>query len=280
MLREVFNDIRWRQAMSLAINRDEINQLRFGGLATSRQPIFDPLSCTFWIDGIDQNWIEYDPDGANELLDELGLEWDADEEWRMWPDGSKLSLLLQFWAFANHPEIVELLAIYWKAVGVELNYELVDRGFIFERLPTNEHDMAVWNAGGASEIFARFHHPLWLRPPFAWRSVNPLGGTGWYDWLTSDGEQGMEPPEIIKRLWQVCDEWLAEPRGTDRYKELGQEIMQINADNMWAIGTVGLVPRVVTRKKTLRNFPDTSQMVSIDFTEWRPYRMETWWLEE
>ena len=46
-LKELFNDIRWRQAMSMAINRDEINELVYFGLATASQAAPTPDSMFF-----------------------------------------------------------------------------------------------------------------------------------------------------------------------------------------------------------------------------------------
>ena len=40
--REIFQDVRFRQAMSLAINREEINKVLFFGLAVPRQAAMDP----------------------------------------------------------------------------------------------------------------------------------------------------------------------------------------------------------------------------------------------
>ena len=42
MLREIFNDIRFRQATSLAINRKEINDSLFFGRAVPRQATVNP----------------------------------------------------------------------------------------------------------------------------------------------------------------------------------------------------------------------------------------------
>ena len=78
-LRELFNDLRWRMAMSHAMNRDEMNELRFAGTGVPRQPIADP-GASFYEEGIDQYYVEYDPDLANDLLDEIGLPWDANQE--------------------------------------------------------------------------------------------------------------------------------------------------------------------------------------------------------
>ena len=44
VLREIFNDIRFRRALSHAINRSEVQELIFLGQGKPRQPIFDPTA--------------------------------------------------------------------------------------------------------------------------------------------------------------------------------------------------------------------------------------------
>jgi peptide/nickel transport system substrate-binding protein len=277
VLRELFNDVRWRQAMSHAINREEIKELRFMGKGMVRQPIADP-GASFFEEGIDQYYVEYDIEKANALLDELGLEWDKNEDWRLRPDGEPLVLTIEFWSGKREmPEISELIKSYWEDVGVRLKLKPEDKSFYLERLQANEHDLACWAIGGGSEIYARQNEPIRWRPPWHWPH-NALAGTGWRDWLESDGEEGMEPPEIIKELWETTEQWLAEPRGTEKYMELGKKILRINAENAWLIGTVGLVPRVGVIKNTVRNAPEPGRMLSIEYGMWGPYKTCQWWI--
>jgi len=279
VLRELFNDLRWRKAMSHAINRDEINELRFAGTGVPRQPIADP-GCSFYEEGIDQYYVEYDPDLANQLLDEIGLAWDDKKEWRLRPDGKPLNLMLEFWAGkSNVAEISELIKGYWAKVGVNLTLKPEEKNFYLERLRSNDTDMGVWAIGGGSEIYSRQNEPIRWRPPWHWPST-PLGGPSWRQWLDSDGQEGVEPPDIIKHLWDLTLQWLAEPNGTERYKELGREIFKINAENCWLIGTVGLVPRVAVIKNTVRNAPKPGMTLSIEYGMWAPYHAEQWWLEQ
>ena len=60
MLRGIFNDIRFRQALSLSINRDELNETFFFGLATPRNYHVAPFSSLFeqWMADY---FIDYDP---------------------------------------------------------------------------------------------------------------------------------------------------------------------------------------------------------------------------
>ena len=79
--REIFNDLRFRQAMSLAINRQEMSDKLFLGQVEPFVPSV-PRHWTGFEDWMATHYAEYDVERANQLLDEMGLEWDADRKWR------------------------------------------------------------------------------------------------------------------------------------------------------------------------------------------------------
>lgn len=278
VLREVFNDLRFREAASHAINRQQIRELVFLDQGVARQPIADP-SATFYEEGIDQHAVDYDPAAANELLDDMGLEM-GDDGFRVMPDGRSLAFTMQFNSTkVDQAAVGELLKEHWAAVGIDMTLQPVEVALYRDRLVANETDMGVWAIGGGSEIYSRTQEPIRWRPPFHWPNT-ALGGVEWYNWYNTVGQAGEEPPQVVQDLYLTIEEWLAQPRGTDRYKELGAEILQVNADNLWLIGTIGLVPRAGVLKNTVRNGPNPGDTLSIEYSVWRPYHPEQWWLDE
>ncbi len=278
VLRELFNTLEWRQALSHAIDRAEINELRFGGRGVPRNPIMHP-GPGFWEDGMDQYYTEYDVDRANALLDSIGLVYDNDGKFRLRPDGAALTLTMEVDAGrADLSEVANLIKSYWAAVGININVKGQDQQFFMQRMRANEHDIGVWAIGGSSEPYSRQNEPIRYRPPWHWSST-PLGGPLWRQWLDTDGAEGMEPPDIIKELWDITVQWQAEPYGTDRYKELGRQMLQINAENVWAIGTVGLVPRPSVIRNTVRNHPQSEDILSIEYGMWTHYQPAQWWID-
>ncbi len=119
VLAELFSDPRWNRAMSLALNRDEINQALCFGLCKPTQgaPVHPTVSFA------EPEWytkdIEYDPETANALLDELGLEPGSDG-FRTRPDGSPLQINLLYAIQWGDPALHELAKEYWEAVGVRV----------------------------------------------------------------------------------------------------------------------------------------------------------------
>jgi len=95
VLRKIFEDRRFRQALSIAINRDEIWKLVYLGMGKPRQcslisgvAFYDPE----W----EKMWAEYDPKKANELLDKIGLNKRDRDGFRLRPDGKTLALTITF----------------------------------------------------------------------------------------------------------------------------------------------------------------------------------------
>ena len=122
------------------------------------------------------------------------------------------------------------------------------------------------------------NEPIRYRPPWHWSST-PLGGPLWRNGWTPTVRRAWNPPDIIKDLWETTVQWQAEPFGTDRYKELGLKMLQINAENVWLIGTVGLVPRASIIRNTVRNAPDSDNILSIEYGMWAHYQQEQWWID-
>ena len=73
---------------------------------------------------------------------------------------------------------------------------------------------------------------------------------------------------------------MAEPRGSKEYSRLGKEILKINAENIWLIGTVGLVQRVGVISNKIQNAPKAGSTLSVEYEMWAPYRPEHWWIKE
>ncbi|MCH8291996.1 ABC transporter substrate-binding protein [Candidatus Poribacteria bacterium] len=94
VLRKIIGDRRFRIALSHAIDRDELNQLSYFGVGTPRQVAPPPLS-PFHEPEYERAYIEYDPETANRLLDEMGLSKRNRKGICLRPDGKPLQLLLR-----------------------------------------------------------------------------------------------------------------------------------------------------------------------------------------
>jgi len=255
VLKKIFNDIRFRQATSLAINRDEISRTIFYGKTTPfTAPV--PSSWPGFEDWMATYYAEYDPDRANKLLDEMGLKWDKNHQYRLRPDGKPLTIVGEFtlaWLGDYPRKVIELIKEDWKKIGINLiiKQQLVE-ATLSRKMQSNDHDMCFWNSDGASEFQGRAWYPIRLLPPWHWTGL-AMGGPEWRKWYDTNGKLGEEPPEEIKRVFKLYEDWRATARGTKEYEKLSRDLIAINVKNMWLIGTVSAGPRPIIKKKNLRN---------------------------
>ena len=259
VLNEIFNDIRFRQAMSLAVNRDEINEVLFFGQAVPRQWGVSSASI-FYEDWMGSYFADYDPDQANALLDEMGLEM-GDDGVRLRPDGEPLAIVL--WDAINRVQMSELMADYWKAVGVDVEINASTRDAFRQALVANEVHASVWFADVTSEkdMYVR---PIWFRPPYGIDSTPVGGGLAWRQWWLSGGEEGEEPPEYQLNQMELADQWQLTEIGSEEYIELGTQLVANTVENMYHIGTVGEAPEVFIRSNRLHNFTPVEGVVYIN----------------
>ena len=90
-IRNIFQDVRFRRALSLSINREEINDIAYYGHGVPRQLTVVPSS-RFFEPRFAKAFIEFAPETANELLNQMGL-LDIDGDGiREKPDGSPFDI--------------------------------------------------------------------------------------------------------------------------------------------------------------------------------------------
>lgn len=105
--------------MAYAINRDEYSQVFNLGLTELRNAA-PPSDWSFYEDSQGRLYVEYDVDLANELLDELGLAWDANQEWRLRPDnGEQFIITTEIGQEGHRPGEWEFITRYWAEVGID-----------------------------------------------------------------------------------------------------------------------------------------------------------------
>ncbi len=264
MQREIFRDIRFRKALSYAINRDEVNEVLYFGHGTPRQMTVIPDSRHFK-DKYATAFAEYDPDKANALLDELGLAWNADKSRRTWPDGSDLIIAWDLYE-SETPKgpTTELMKEYWLAVGIDIQYKSVTRDLLRQKVLANEEPMSLWHGDETTDVlFCR-------RPKF----FVPLDGDEscwgvlWGRWYNTDGqsEQGVEPPDYIKDLYIWLDKYIE----TDG-DEWAAKILESQAENVWVVGVVGNAPHPLIFNKDLGNLTQDGYWVWDSLWTWPNY---------
>jgi peptide/nickel transport system substrate-binding protein len=251
VLREIYNDRRFRMAMSYAINRNEMNDALYFGLGTPCQATINPKASYFKDEWLNK-YAEFDIDKANALLDEMGLQWDADKKWRLRPDGTKLTSV-----YAYYPEFtvehLELVRGNWEKVGHELVIQEVSRTLRDERGRAADHDITGWNIDLAEEIACYLPYATKFQP-----NLEMYYAVNWWTWYETKGASGEEPPQAWKDQFERMAAWYAASNDED-YRRLAVEVWQFFSDEVPIIGTIGYVPMPTASKNGLINVPEVAQ---------------------
>jgi peptide/nickel transport system substrate-binding protein len=246
--RELFQDFDFRRAMSLAIDRDTINEIAFLGQGVPRTETVVPAS-PYYQEDIENVNGEYDPATAEELLDGLGLV-KGDDGFRTFPDGSELLLLIETSITGTGVQTsLELIAEWWNTIGVKTEVEIMTRDAYWPRATGNEVMVATWTTdrGLVPMVDPIYQFPFdersWMGPDYG-------------IWYRSGGEQGTEPPDYFKEAMDLYDEY-KQTTDPDKQIEIGKQIVRLSTEGLWTMGTVGMVPNPVVVKDNFMNVSDT-----------------------
>lgn len=197
---QISQDVRFRQAVSLAIDRQEIiDSLYFGFAGLPLKTVGEDLAVR-------------DVDRANALLDEMGLDQRDSDGFRLRPDGQRLTLLLEHGAHA--PDLgpaAELVGEHLRDVGIDVQVKQIDPQLWGQRRDANELQASVfwahdqgWDNNYTSDTIQR-------------------AGESWWRYMTTDGEEGVEPPDWVKQAFELDKKRWSVISGSDEYNKLKEE---------------------------------------------------------
>lgn len=273
--RKVFGDLRFREAMSIALDRNEINKVAFFEQGNPKQYVgFSPLP-----EFIDSKWeshkANYDAEAAKGLLDEVGLKDTDGDGFRELPNGEPLVLNLQFSTQGIAGQLVELAGQYWKDVGINTTVKEVTPDEYRSAQSSNQLDVMLWRKSQPLAIVLG-NNELWV-PPFE----NYFGirtGMLWAEWVDSKGSSGVEPPEYVKQLIADINAFQSADQSSEEFSTLGNRLVENMVSNLLFIGTVQS-PAPVYHHNKLQNFTDFKTH-SYEYYRTYPYRASQWWLNE
>lgn len=247
---DYLRDKTFRQALSIAIDREAIREISMLGLGVPRQNVPAPGHPHYPGPEWETMFTEYDPAQASEMLDTILPDKDA-EGFRLMANGERLVVPIGVTAaFGAWPDVAHQVATYWEAVGVNTEVEEMTRSLLDTRGPNNEIAVRVWNEDSTGFTFSYIDKRAPHQP-------DNFIGPGFGLWVQSNGEQGIEPLQEFKDLLAMHLEGTTLPEA--ERNELGKEIYRTIVENMYNIGIVGLSPMVqgvlVTNAK-LRNVPE------------------------
>ena len=249
--REVMRDVRFRRALSLGIDRRMINRALYFGLASEGGMTALSTSPLFKEDDL-LMWSKMDLDAANAMLDDMGLAERTPAGLRKLPDGRPMEFVIE--TAGERQEVENALAIVtdtWRDLGIKLIMRPLDRDILRNRVYAGVTMAAIWY-GWDNGLPTAGTSPDYLAPTnqefFAW----PM----WGQYHVTGGSAG-EPPDIpaAKELMELADAWDHTSNRTERTR-IWQRMLDIHAEEQFAIGILSEAPQPVVVSKRLRNVPE------------------------
>ncbi|MGC1495742.1 MAG: ABC transporter substrate-binding protein [Sulfitobacter sp.] len=273
--RKVFGDLKFRQAMSVAMNRDEINEVAMFGLGTPQQYVGFSPTPDFVTPELEQHFAQYDPEMAKALLDEIGVVDKDGDGMRELPNGDPLTLNLQVATQGISIKIVELVGQTWRDVGINNTVKEVTSDEYRSSQSSNQLDVTLWEKSvplavvlGNGEIFI---------PPYD-NYFNMRTAMLWGEYVDSDGASGVEPPAYAKEMMEDIKAFQATPVGTPESDALGLKLVENMTNNLLFIGTVK-EQKPIYFDASLKNVTEF-KTASYAYYRTYPYRPSQWFLEQ
>ncbi len=248
--RKLMQDRRFRHALSLGIDRELINKVLYFGLGRPGNDTVLDVSPLYRPD-FQTVWAEYNPDLANQLLDDIGLTEKRGDGIRLMEDGRPLQLIIEITGESSEQDdALELVAETWKEIGVSAFIRPSQRDTIRARALSGNLIMSVWS-GFENGV------PTANMPPIDYAPTREdfLSWAPWGNYYESDGHAGVQPDwEPAIRLIDLFDQWLVSSSFEER-EMIWEQMLQIHADETIHIGLVNGVRQPVVVKGLL-NVPE------------------------
>ena len=240
---ELMVNFKFRQALSLAMDREQMNQVAYLGQANPRTITVVKDSSLFQPE-LEKLNAEFDPEKAKSLLDEIGLKMGAGGT-RTFADGTPVELVVETYNTGAPFDVIELAAADWKAVGLNTTVKQASRDIYWPRACANEVMIATW---GTDRGLVPMIDPIY-QFPFDERSwMAPAYGI----YYKTGGKEGLAPSAEMKALQDLYDQYRGTVDPAEQTK-IAKQIVKISTEQLVAIGTIGEAPAPVVVKNNFNN---------------------------
>ena len=272
--RALVRDLRFRRALSLAVNRHEINQAIYFGLAIEGQNTVLPQS-PLYEPQYRSAWATFDVREANRLLDLIGLTKRDSDGTRLLPDGRPMEIIVEnSGESTEQSDVLELIRDSWRRIGIRLFAKPLQLTLFRRRVFSGETLMSI-DKGIENGLATAAMSPWELAPT----SQQQLEWPKWGQYYETKGKAG-EPPDLPSavRLKELYENWLGAATQPDQSRirpalvssasttvsaatqpdqsQIWHTMLQIWADEVYSIGTVAGVLQPIVVSEKLHNVPD------------------------
>ena len=249
--RALNRDVRFRRALSLGMNRHDINEVVFFGLARESGDTVLPQSPLFKPDYA-QAYAVHDPAQANALLDAAGLDKRDPDGIRLLPDGRRAEITVE--TSGENPlfvDILELIGGDWAKIGIRVFAHPSQLDIFRQRIASGDTVMSI-DRGMDNALPTAESEPEALAPTLDSQHQWPQFGL----YVQSAGHQGqdIDVPEA-KRLADLFHAW-RRSSSVGEQRQIWTDMLRINADQCFAIGIVNGTRQPVVVSRRMRNVPE------------------------
>lgn len=270
----ILRDVRFRRALSLAIDRREINLALFYGLAKESADTVLPESPLFRPEYA-QAWSGFDPEKAGALLDEVGLDRRDDSGLRLLPDGRTAQIVVETpGESVLETDVLELVTDHWLKVGIKLFIRTSQRDVFRSRAVAGEIMMALWS-GIDNGLATPDMNPGELAPTADEQLQWPVWGLHYL----SNGEQG-SPPDMpeVETLLDLLRKWQRAAETSER-AAAWHSMLALYTEQVFSIGIVNQALQPILTSAKLRNLPDKGLFAFNPTCYLGVYKPDTFWFD-
>jgi len=269
--RALMQNLKFRQALSLAIDRDTINKVAFLGQGIPRTISVVRDSPLFQSD-IETYYAQFDQAQAARLLEEIGLKKGTDGFYTF-ADGARVELIVEATdsVSGGSMDTLELVVENWNKLGLKTELKTMSRDIYWPKACGNEVMIATWETdrGLVPMVDPIYQFPFdersWMGPSFG-------------IWYKSGGKDGEEPPAHLREVQTLYDQYKSTVDPA-RQLEIARQIVRKSTEGLFTIGTVGMSPGLVVVKN---NFHNVMEKHTSDWLVFTPGTMDPpqFWIEQ
>jgi len=257
-VRRYNNKKEFRQALSLAINREFIINTEFANMSEPAQ--LAPIGgLPYEYPKLKNAYVEYDPERARALLDSIGLDEKNDDGMRLFPDGTPALFYID-----HNPEIspgvAEIVTRYWRDVGLRFVPRMRSPQIFFTERDAAMQDFIITRMNGKinpliePKNYVATRDSDWARRYGRWYSQGGLRGD---PEATSNGAEVPPSGSALMESMKLADKALRAPDKEERVR-LFRQVLEIASEQIWIINIGTHPPSATIVKDGLRNVPRTA----------------------
>ncbi len=247
--RPLYQNVDFRHALSLIVDRNQIAQLIDNGYTDPAQSApganaqgYDPE----WTN----KWVEQDLDAAAALLEGCGLTKGADGFY-CFADGTKLTLNLQYQNEAD-ASLAELVKNDLNKAGIDATTRMYDRSIMEEMRSANQHEIVLnYEHFDTFSISLRPDYFVPIRDYCVWGSAFGLWYLSQVDGVAREG--AVEPPEDVKAMLDAYTA-MKQAKSSEEREEYALKILDCLKEGIYEIGFTSSNPAIYSVNAKMHNF--------------------------